>query len=213
MTYPNVSKRTILGLLLIIFIVFLGYWFFTKTNRGSSWALYAIAGWNAPFSVKTACATKTDANVSKKFELPLKFDEKTKNELRGFWYYSYYRQCLHKAGYDFSGNPIPPSVITQGAGEITQYSNPYSGITLTVPTGTTITTDNTLDVNFDDRLYVSQLTLPQGLLTINAYKKVEDAQELLTKLKKGLVTTLPDKTIVNYLGNEKVLSGIASQIK
>ncbi len=208
----KVSKRTYLILFVIILVLGAGYLFFTKTNRGSSWALYAIAGRHAPLSVKMSCAKETDERVATKFSLPLKFDTKTKNELRGFWYYSYYRGCLFKNGFDFSGNPIPSSTITPQTGKTTQYANPYVGITLSVPQGTIIATDNVLDVDFDDRLHVSQLTFPNGTLVINAYKKVTDPEELLAKLKEGLVVTLPDATIVNYLGERKVLDSISSQI-
>jgi hypothetical protein len=139
------------------------------TVRGSSFALYAVGGWHAPIATKWHCAMETDINVDKKFTLPLLFDEDTKNELKGFWYYSYYRQCLYNNGYDFKGNPIPKSTII----DIT-YSNPYGEFSFPVPPHTTLTTDNTLNVDNHDKLLVSTLTIGNEVLTIHTFLRDED---------------------------------------
>ena len=88
----HVSKRAkvTLSLLFIVVIFGGGYWFLMHTARGGSLALYAIGGGRgAPAAVHLACAVETDPRVNSKFELPLAFDDATKDQLKGFWYYSY----------------------------------------------------------------------------------------------------------------------------
>lgn len=163
----NQQFRIVIFSFLIAGII--GYWFTMHTVRGSSFALYVIGGWHAPLGVKWKCAAKTDLTVDKKFTLPLLFDQKTKNELKGFWYYSYYRQCLYDSGYDFKGNAIPKSTITEGV-----YTNPYGGFSFSVPVNTSLMSDNVLDVDFHDQLLVSMLKTDKAELSVHMYLKDTD---------------------------------------
>jgi len=163
------KKKIIISGTTVLIAMLIGYWFFYHTVRGGAFAVYIFGGIHAPLSVKWECGAITDANVEKKFMLPLLFDEKTKNELRGFWYYSYFRQCLYNNGYDFSGNVVPDSNISENT-----YSNSYGGFSFSVPEKTTLTSDNKLDVDFHDQLLVSTLTMGSETLFIHAYLKNDD---------------------------------------
>ena len=159
-------KKIVVILSIIIALILLGYWFFAKTVRGNSWALYLAGGWHAPFAVKWECAKQTDKDVEAKFSRPLKFDEASKNLLKNFWYYSYFRSCLYKHGYDFSGYPIPESLIA-----INIYENKLAGISFNIPEQSLISLDNSLDVDVDDRLFVTEIKTPAGLLHMQYYSK------------------------------------------
>ncbi len=166
---PTAKRNSGIAAATLIVALLLGYWFFMHTVRGSSFAVYIIGGWNAPLGVKWKCGAETDIAVDKKFELPLLFDKETKDELRGFWYYSYFRQCLYDAGYDFKGNPIPESVITDGV-----YTNTYGGFSFTVAGDATLLSSNRLDVDFHDQLLVSTIGTGGSTLFIHTYLKVDD---------------------------------------
>lgn len=170
-------KKVIILAIILLLAVFL-YWFFMKTNRGSSLALYAFAGWRAPLDIRFRCGGETDKLVAEKFAQPLKFDKKTTNELRGFWYYSYYRGCLFKNGYDFSGKAVPKSSVenTQ-AGAV--YKNPYAGFQFSTPKSAVLKTSNNLDVNFDDRILVSELEQNNIKITVRVFLRNADYLSLL----------------------------------
>lgn len=174
----------ILGLLSLLILGGVGYWFFMHTNRGSSLALYAFGGLHAPLSVKWECAMTTDLWVEEKFSLPLAFDEKTKDSLRGFWYYSYYRQCLFDHGYDFDGRQVPQSTLGSGG----DYTNPYLGISFTLPTTLSLVTDNKLDVDLNDKKIFSSFVNDNAAVAIHAYlpndeiPSVEDATKKFSEL-------------------------------
>ena len=153
----------------IIIAVMMTYWFFYHTVRGSSFAVYIFGGWHAPLSVKWECGPITDLNVEEKFNRPLKFDQKTINDLKGFWYYSFFRQCLFDRGFDFKGNKVPESTIQEST-----YTNPYGGFSFAVPLGTTLASSNKLDVNFHDQLLTSDLNVGGNSIFVHVYLKSED---------------------------------------
>jgi hypothetical protein len=196
-------KKTIIAVSTVAVVSLAGYWFFFKTLRGNSLALYAVGGWNAPLSIRYNCGKQTDAAVYEKFLRPLKFDEPTKDLLKNFWYYSYYRDCLYKHGYDFKGNPVPKSSIVV-AGATAVYSNNNAGFTFTVPPETTITTDNALDVDFDDYLLASTLQTKNGLIQVHYYTKITQYEnfDVLNEKFQSIPTT-----------NGKVVSKTIAQIK
>ncbi|MFM2374612.1 MAG: hypothetical protein RLZZ234_607 [Candidatus Parcubacteria bacterium] len=152
----------------VLVISLFGYYFIMHTNRGSSLALYAIGGWHAPLGVKIACGKDTDVRVYNKFLLPLAFDEDTKDQLRGFWFYSYYRDCLFAHGFDFKGNPVPHSTIV-GDGSSYRFTNEYAGFSFVVPSSTVLATDNNLDVDYDSDLFHTILTTADGLIVADTY--------------------------------------------
>jgi hypothetical protein len=168
----KVSKRAkvIMSILFFAAIFGGGYWFLMHTARGGSLALYAIGGRGAPAALHLACAEEADPRVNSKFELPLAFDEATKDQLKGFWYYSYFRECLFENGYDFKGNTVAPSTIT-AKGEVSFYENKYMGFSALVPAHTTLALDNALNVDFDDSLFFSLLRIDSGKAAIEAYTK------------------------------------------
>lgn len=163
-------SRTLLGIAIVAVVLGSGYWFFMYTVRGGSFALYTIGGLNAPASVHWACAHETNPRVDAKFELPLAFDEKTKGELKGFWYYSYFRECLFRHGYDFKGNDIIPSLLSKSNG-VLKYKNPYVGFGFTVFSEAEFYIDNALNVDYDDSLLFSTLKMATTTLIIEAYTK------------------------------------------
>ncbi len=156
MNFYQKHKKKLVFFLIIIFIILLVFFYLTQTTKGGSYALYIAGGWHAPISVKIRCAEETNLRVDNKFKLPLLIDEKSKDKLKGFWYYSYYKECLHNAGYDFSGNKILNSIIEFVNGEFI-YKNIISGIYFVMPKGAEIVRDNILNVDFDDRLLISTL--------------------------------------------------------
>ena len=161
----------------VIVVLLLGYWFFAHTAKGGSLALYAIGGWGAPWSVKVDCAKDTDRRVEEKFQLPLAFDEKTKDELRGFWYFSYYRACLFRAGYDFSGNEVKPSEIVEVGGE-TRYVNHFAKVSFVVPEGTTIQVDNAVNPDIDDYIISSTLNTGEYLVYVQVDRSYQDVNSI-----------------------------------
>lgn len=176
--FNNLKHKKIIAALLILLLLGLGgYWFFYKTVRGNSLALYLAGGWHAPIGVRYNCAKETDAKVSEKFLKPLNFDRESKNLLKNFWYYSYYRGCLFKNGYDFSGNPVPKSLLTAATSEMV-YENRYAGLNFFLPLNSEILSDNLLNVDLDDRLFVSEFNTPAGNIMLYYYTKSDDFQTL-----------------------------------
>lgn len=174
---PNLvvrHRRVFFGALMALGVVILGYWFFSSTARGGSVILYAVGGFRAPLSIRMGCVSDVEQNMNQKFSLPLDVDSDTKDVLKGFWYYSFLRQCLHNNSYDFNGKKIDPSTITyaNGAG---QYTNTYAGIGFSVPDGTRISVDNALNVNVDDQLFRSELKLGDQAFHILSYAEYADA--------------------------------------
>ena len=182
------KKRKIFIVLAMAAVVLVAaYFFFMHTVRGGSISLCVVGGWGAPIETRWKCAAITDLNVDEKFTLPLDFDQSAKDALKGFWYYSYYRQCLFDNGYDFSGDAVPPSKLVP-VGEEMQYKNTYGGFSFSVPKNSVILHDNKLDVDFNDKLLVSALDVGGGTLTVHTYlkdddyKTIADLNEKLTKL-------------------------------
>ena len=165
--------------------VFLNY-----TYHGHIAGLYAFAAFKAPFDVKTNCIKTTKQKVTDKFALPLAFDEDTKNELREFWHFSYYRACLFEAGYDFYGNKVQPSEIATVDGT-TRYINHFMHISFSVPGGTTIIADNLVNPDIDDYVITAKLQTGDHTIIVQAdrsYKEVKTLDELAEKFT-GFATT------------------------
>ena len=167
-------KKAFIVLAILAAIGLAGYWFFMKTLRGNSLVLYAVGGWHAPLNVRVACARETDGKVVEKFSKPLNFDKESKNLLKNFWYYSFYRGCLFRYGYDFKGNSVPSSEISNN-----EYTNPYAGINFLLPANSTLLKDNELNVELDDRLFTSEIQTDQGIIFVQFYTKhdIYDSQE------------------------------------
>lgn len=170
-------KKLIILAIVLLLAIFL-YWFFMKTNRGSSLALYVAAGWGAPLDIRFRCGQETDNLVNEKFNRPLIFDGESIFLLRGFWYYSYYRGCLYENGYDFSGKAVPKSSIENTETE-SVYKNPYAGFQFSMPKDTILKKSNELDVNFDDRLIVSELEQNNIKITVRVFLRNADYPSLL----------------------------------
>lgn len=195
-------KKRAIVLVVVLVVLFALYLFFTKTNRGSSLVLYSIAGWGAPLHTRIDCGKETDKLVSKKFELPLKFDKQSKFELRGFWYYSYYRACLFKNGYDFKGEQVPQPTVKK-EGTMSVYKNPYVGFQFFLPSNTILQKSNVLDVDTDDRLLTSLLTTENNSnITVRVYLHHDDYQSL-TDVIKNPEGILPEKTPVTDIKEVK----------
>jgi len=188
-------------------IVLGGSWYYlTQTARGGSYALYVAAAWGTPIGIKFDCAKETDKRVDQKFQLPFNVDQDVKDALKGFWYYSYYRQCLYDAGYNFSGDKIQPSSITPDTPDAL-YTNPLGGFSFRIPEGTTIVSDNKLNVDFDDRLFVSSLETSSETISIHVYVTYRDIKtvEDITKIIKQIPGTVGSITGTIF---EKSNSGV-----
>lgn len=127
------------------------------THDGRVLGLYSFAALRAPFDAKMTCAKETNIRVAKKFEAPLNFDEDSKNALREFWHFSYYRECLFKAGFDFYGNPIEPASLTPTGNDRYTYKNPFAGIEFTTDQPTTLVYSNITNPDLDDYTIASLL--------------------------------------------------------
>lgn len=139
--------------------------------------LYAFMGLKAPLPVKYSCILQSNQQVTQKFTQPLAFDVTSKNALREFWHYSYFRQCLHKRGFDSKGNKLSPSLVTSKT-----YSNPQANLTLNA-VNPTIQSDNILDVDYDDRLLLSQLVLSDKPVTLAVYTRHDDLKSAIESSK------------------------------
>lgn len=169
-----VKRKKIIIISLILFILIFLYWFFSHTSRGKSVIVYVIGGWGAPLQDRWSCVKKTEKQVSKKFSLPLAFDKKSKDRLKEFWYFSYYRQCLFANGYDFKGKIIPKSYLAKNQTNYT-YANSYASINFAMPANNAVLIlDNQLDVDFDNRLHISELQVDEEKIFIHVYTGHED---------------------------------------
>lgn len=174
-----------------------------KTNRGSSLALYIAGGWHAPLSIRWDCGQETDRRVKEKFLLPLEFDRASKNLLRGFWYYSYYRECLFKQGYDFKGNPIPISNLSV-TDSGTEYVNPFADIQFKIlRNDLKIVTDNELNVDIDDRLHISKLKSDSDEIEIKTYITKTDPESLKDVLVQFEKISAEDSALLHQAITEK----------
>ena len=153
----------------ITLILGITIFFFTSTLKGRSLSLYAVGGWGAPLTTRLSCASKTNERVDEKFLQPLNFDKKSKNAIKEFWYFSYYKECLFEEGYRFNGEAVPSSSLVDAI-----YINNFAGIKFTIPKNATLTQNNVLDVEFDSRLYRSEITSEESSIFIHTYLEHED---------------------------------------
>lgn len=165
----------VMGIIAVILVC--AYLLSTQTYRGRVLSLYVFGGFWAPVSLKYDCAKESRAKVEEKFTLPLDFDEASKNALREFWHFSYYRECLFDNGYDFGGNPIPDSEIVK-RDDGTHYINYFAGTDIIVPDGTTILVDNATNPDEEDRLIASVLLIEGKQVYVNAYRSFDDVNSL-----------------------------------
>jgi hypothetical protein len=135
--------------------------------------MYVFGGFGAPIALKSTCAKESDKKVDQKFALPLDFDKDSKNALREFWHFSYYRACLFEEGYDFSGNVIKPSTITRHD-DGSLYTNYFGGIAFAVPGDTIIIEDNSTNPDLEDRRITSVLKIGEHEVTVLAYRSFDD---------------------------------------
>lgn len=162
----------------ILLLIFGALWM-NYTHQGRVFGLYAFAAFKTPLDIKMRCIEETNDRVYEKFLLPLAFDEESKNALREYWHFSYYRQCLFKAGYDFYGAPIPPTELT-AVNDTYVYKNHFTDISFTTATTTSIVYDNTTDPDNDDYTVGSQLLIGSETVTVNFDRsyKVKDLAAL-----------------------------------
>jgi hypothetical protein len=175
------SKKKMVALTAIplSIIILCGIWL-QYTHVGRVIGLYSFAAISTPFQVKVACAKDTNLRVSDKFEQPLNFDENSKNALREYWHFSYYRECLYKQGYDFNGEPIKPTELMRTSSGYT-YTNHWAGISLTTSSETSIVYDNITNPDLDDYIIVSQILIGGTPIMVQYDRsyKVADAEALL----------------------------------
>lgn len=176
-TYTQISMNTkcIFGLTKIhlgvglLVLVLLGYGILTHTSAGRIAGVYAVGGWKAPWSVRTECRHTARGRVETLFTKPLAMSDDAKSGLREYWHYSYYRECLYRAGYSFMGNVLPESTLYVMGDTERWYMNPLAGVHLRVPVDTRIIRDNELDVTFDARLLRSELSTDGTTFRLDAY--------------------------------------------
>lgn len=161
----------ILGtMILILFTI-------SRTTRFHISMLYLFTGSKSPISTRVHCIGQTENLVANKFSLPLNFDTKSKNLLREYWHYSYYRQCLRQSGYDIHGGTIPKSnVVNTGSGF--EYQNTEGLFKIINLDNVTIISDNVMDVDYDDRLLLSTLEINQKKVNLGVYIKHDKITDL-----------------------------------
>ena len=200
-------KKTAYGLAALLLIVVSGYWFFMHTVTGGGIALYTFAGFHAPLTLHSTCGFETDTRVHEKFEAPLAFDKKSIDGLKGFWQYSYFRECLYKNGYDFSGRPIPHSVVTSQDG-ISLYQNSYVGFRFEVLYDSVLVVDNALNVDYDDRLLVSSLKIGTTTVIVESSTK-HDVFKTFADVRDSYRDNAFSKTAIDSSTERKSLGGLS----
>lgn len=172
-------KNILLAVAIPVTIIVAGSLWLNYTHEGRILGLYTFAAFKAPLTNKITCAQVTNARVEDKFLLPLNFDQASKDALREYWHFSYFRECLFKAGYDFYGNKIAPTEVSEMNG-VQEYKNYFADISLQSNTPITIVKDNVTNPDFDDYIIASQLSLDGKLFTINYDRsyKVKDISTL-----------------------------------
>lgn len=153
----------------VALLFFVGYVFLQHTSSGRIAGVYLVGGWQAPWSVRTDCRHTAVARVEELFTKPLAMDGIAQDGLREYWHYSYYRECLYRAGYSFGGEVLPTSTLYRMTDTEHWYINRLAGVYLLVPAETRIVRDNELDVTYDARLLRSELMLPDGSLFLDTY--------------------------------------------
>jgi hypothetical protein len=126
------------------------------THNGKVVSLYAFGAFKAPLETKVSCIKSSNQKVQDKFSAPLNFDEDSKNGLREFWHFSYYRACLFAAGYDFYGNKIGQTELVQ-KGDLYEYKNPFAHVSFLVPKDTVMALTNAINPDLDDYLIANEL--------------------------------------------------------
>lgn len=172
----HMSKKQIALLTgLPIAIIALSALWLQTTHDGRVLGLYSFAALRAPFDAKMTCAKETNIRVAQKFEAPLNFDEDSKNALREFWHFSYYRECLFKAGFDFYGNPIEPASLTPGSNGGYTYKNPFAGIQFTTDEPTTLVYSNITNPDLDDYTIASLLMVTGEPISVHFDRSYKQA--------------------------------------
>lgn len=169
-----ISTVTVIGIL---------YGLAEHTHSGRILSLYTFGGFKAPVGVKIGCAKETNLRVEEKFTLPLDFDNESKNALQEFWHFSYYRDCLFRAGYDFGGTRILPSTMVSLDESFSLYTNYFGGIKFIVPGSSMLANDNVTDPDTEDRRLTSLIRIGDTTLTVLIYRNYDDLetfQELQT---------------------------------
>lgn len=169
------NKRKIYSIVTLVVVLGLaGYGYLEHTSQGRLAGLYLVGGWSAPGDIRTACKDESIQRVNELFTRPLDMSETAKQGLREYWHYSYYRECLYRAGYTFMGKTLVQStLVATTPGDSLRYTNPIAGIFLSVPAGTTLVTSNELDVMFDYRLLRSTLQVATTTLLVDTYTEHE----------------------------------------
>ncbi len=160
------NPRKILKKIAWVTLVLLLIWIVFKV-RLTVLGLYVALGMHAPVSIRYECAKQADSLVHDKFQLPLAFDQASKDGLREFWHYSFYTGCLQNHGYDHYGNPVPRSSVTD-----TEFINAFGAFALPIANAK-ILSDNQVDVAYDDRLILSEIVSVGKTYSVGWYKKFD----------------------------------------
>ena len=152
------KRRRILHLLVPVFCIAIALIWLNFSHTGRIYGLYIFGGVKAPVTTKISCAKETNTRVYEKFQSPLAFDEESKNALREYWHFSYFRECLFKHGYDFVGNTIKATELVPENGELV-YRNHAAGVTFRVPEGSHMVYDNITNPDLDDYLIASLILI------------------------------------------------------
>lgn len=162
----------------ILILILLALWL-NYTHLGRISGLYIFSAFKAPIESKWRCAIETNARVADKFMKPLNFDQESKLALREYWHFSYYRECIFKAGFDFYGNAILPTTL-EVEGEGLRYTNNVAKVSFILPREATLLYDNATDPDIDDYLISSRLLVGDAeiLVYIDRSYKVADLEAL-----------------------------------
>lgn len=169
----------------IIILIILGvlYSLLEYTSRGRIVGLYLFSSFKTPLSIKIDCINSTNKKVAEKFELPLNFDQSSKNALREFWHFSYYRSCILENGYDFYGNTVNESEIYEKGG-VNYYTNYFGKISFIIPKDSLILKDNLTDPDVEDRRISSLVEFDNVDLNILVYRTFDEI-DTFQKLETG----------------------------
>ncbi|OGK29613.1 hypothetical protein A3I56_01190 [Candidatus Roizmanbacteria bacterium RIFCSPLOWO2_02_FULL_43_10] len=114
------------------------------------------------------CHQKAQQMVSNDFDDNPNFPPETLLRFKRDWYATYFKQCMHDQRYTVDGVAIPPSTLQDNQTTM-RYVNHYFKFQFSVPVGTSITSDNSLDVVSNPTRHVVRLTTPYGEIMVDTF--------------------------------------------
>jgi len=194
------TRKNIIILIILALVALLCFLNLTRTRTAS---MYLFMARSTPWNIKWECIKKTESQVNQKFTLPLQFDKTSKNALREFCHYSYFRSCLNNNGYDIHGQPIPQKNISQTNSQFV-YSNPQAKVTISSSSPIQILTNNQLNPDYDDRILMSEISIDNQPLNLHVYTKHDDIHDLnsAASLIKHFSTTQGNISDLSQLTNQ-----------